>query len=218
MSDPTTLVIGANGGIGTRLVARLQAERPGSVRGMVRAGRVNDTLRDTGAELVEADLEGELRHALEGVDRVVFSAGSGGSTGLDKTLMVDVWGAVRVIELMGELGLRRLVMVSSIGVDDPLAGPESLRPYLVAKRVVDELLQQSGLDWTIVRPGRLTDDDGTGRVLLARRKDWPAIPRDDVAASIHAILHGTGWSGRITELFGAGQGEGTAVEHLTTAP
>jgi len=181
------LVLGANGGIGRRRVGQLDLTRDVLVRAMVRKEEQVDTIRALGAEVVLGDLEGDFARHLDGCDAVVFSIGSGGSTGLDKTLMVDLWGARRAVDAAVAAKVKRFVMVSSLGAGDPLQGPESLRPYLVAKRAADDHLEASGLDYTIVRPGQLLDDPGNGRV-RTEVQGHPAIPRDDVAATIEACL------------------------------
>jgi len=213
-----TLVIGGNGGIGRLLVAKMQAASPRSVRAMARPGRISDELAATKAEVVEADLNGELEHALEGVQAVVFSAGSGGTTGADQTLMVDLWGAVRTIALCESNGIDRFVMVSSIGADDPRRGPESLQPYLAAKNAADEVLMRSKLAWTVLRPGRLTDDDEGGRVRLSAEEAWPAIPRADVAEAIRQVLPADGWMRRMSTLFGGGDEDLPTAELGNRAP
>ncbi|WP_424006880.1 SDR family oxidoreductase [Haloferax denitrificans] len=183
-------VIGANGGIGRELLPRL-ADAGHDPVGVVRDESQFEAVRDRGGEPRLGDLEGDFDAALDGADAVVFTAGSGGSTGADKTLMVDLWGARRVVDACVEAGIHRFVMISSIGAGDPLAGPEPLRPYLVAKRCADDHLEQSSLDATVLRPARLTDADGTGAVSLAADGlggDTAEIPRADVAQTVVACL------------------------------
>ncbi|MCO8267451.1 SDR family oxidoreductase [Haloferax sp. AB510] len=182
-------VIGANGGIGRELLPRL-ADAGHDPIGVVRDESQFEAVRDRGGEPRLGDLEGDFDAALDGADAVVFTAGSGGSTGADKTLMVDLWGARRVVDACVDAGIDRFVMISSVGAGDPLAGPEPLRPYLVAKRCADDHLEQSSLDATILRPTRLTDAEGTGTVSLTldERDDTPEIPRADVAQAVVACL------------------------------
>lgn len=192
----TTLVIGANGKIGRLLVER-GAKRGLAMRAMVRDAAQREALEalggeGDGAEVVVADLLGDLDAAFEGVDRVVFTAGSGPHTGYDGTLLVDLHGAVRAIDLAKARGVRHFVMVSAMRAEDPLRGPEKLRPYLAAKDAADRILRQSGVPYTILRPGRLTDDPGTGRVRtsLGDTPDAITIPRADVAEALVALLEG----------------------------
>ncbi|WP_058826904.1 SDR family oxidoreductase [Haloferax sp. Q22] len=182
-------VIGANGGIGRELLPRL-ADAGHDPIGVVRDESQFEAVRDRGGEPRLGDLEDDFDAALDGADAVVFTAGSGGSTGADKTLMVDLWGARRVVDACVDAGIDRFVMISSVGAGDPLAGPEPLRPYLVAKRCADDHLEQSSLDATILRPTRLTDAEGTGTVSLTldERDDTPEIPRADVAQAVVACL------------------------------
>lgn len=127
--------------------------------------------------------------AFEGCDAVVFSAGGGPDGNIERKRTVDLEGSLKSIEAAQRAGIRRLVQVSAIGVDEPLG--EDVAPvwkaYVEAKRDADAALRDSGLDWTILRPGRLTDEPGTGRIALG---DVPRgeIPRADVAETIVAVL------------------------------
>ncbi|MFP4229321.1 MAG: SDR family oxidoreductase [Salinivenus sp.] len=194
----TIAVLGANGGIGRRLVPRL-VEAGHQAIGIVRSDDQFDRVREHGGEPRLGDLEGTFAPALEGADAVVFTAGSGGSTGWDKTILVDLWGATRAVDACEEAGIDRFVMISSRGADDPQAGREPLRPYLVAKHFADRYLQQSALDETILRPTRLTDAPGTGRVTTT---DGDPIPRADVAEAVVACLQDDTTVGRSMELYG----------------
>lgn len=209
-----TLIIGANGQVGRRLVARL-AEHGVPVRAMVRNEGQRSDLEALGAEVVTGDLEGAFVHALDGCDALVFTAGSGAGTGADKTLMVDLWGACKTIDACTASGPRRYVMVSARNAGDPDEGPEALRPYLVAKHFADAYLMRSGLAYTILRPGRLTDEPGTGRIRTTTPPaDEQAIPRDDVAAAIHACLTDEATTGATIELY---TGETLIPEALAAA-
>ncbi len=182
-----TLIIGANGQIGRHLVGML-VENGHEVRAMVRNPLHGISLESKGAEVVIADLEKDYRHALEGCEALVFSAGSGGHTGPDKTMIVDLWSALKTIDAACDLGVNRFVMVSSMGTEDPEKGRESMRHYFIAKRVADDRLVASGLDYTIVRPGRLTNDEGTGKIWVGEGNKLKQIPRVDVAATIVSLL------------------------------
>jgi uncharacterized protein YbjT (DUF2867 family) len=116
------------------------------------------------------------------VDAIVFAAGAGPGSGPERKRTVDLGAAVKCVEAAEELGVARFLIVSSIGAQDPEAGPESMRPYLRAKAEADARVAASSLDWTIVRPGSLTDEPGTGRVELSTTlgRRGP-VPRDDVA-------------------------------------
>ena len=182
------LVAGANGQVGQHIV-RLLAQGGHAARAMIRDESQAPGLQKLGGEPVVADLEEEVAHTVEGCDAVIFSAGGGPGSGPEKKETVDRQGAVKLIEAAKEHGARRYVMVSAMGAADPEAGSEAMQPYLFAKSRADETLQKSGLDYTIVRPGSLTDDPGTGAVeaapSLGRRGE---IPREDVARTIVATL------------------------------
>ena len=183
------LIAGANGKIGRHLV-RLLADNGHLCRAMVRDPAQEWELRELGAhEVVVADLEDDCRAALISCDAVVFTAGSGAHTGPDKTVDVDQNGAIGLIDQAREMGVDRFVIVSSMRADDPDSGPEHMRHYFIAKGNADDHLRASGLDYTIVRPGKLTEAAATGKVRIAERLDgFAEIPREDVAAVLLAVL------------------------------
>ncbi len=200
----TTAVIGANGGIGRRLLPLLD-EAGHEPIGIVRAEDQFDTIRDRGAEPRLGDLEGDVAPALDGADAVVFTAGAGGSTGWDKTILVDLWGAERVIRACEERDIDRFVMISSRGAGDPESRQGPIKPYIVAKHVADRTLRHSSLDETILRPTRLTDADGTGRVAAYFGHDPESgdpIPRADVAQVVVECLANEGTIGEAITLYG----------------
>ncbi|TAL86848.1 MAG: SDR family oxidoreductase [Rhodanobacter sp.] len=195
------LVVGANGHIGRRLI-KLMSSGPHQSRAMIRDPDQAEALREMGAhETVVADLEGDCGPALEGCDAIIFSAGSGGHTGQEKTDAIDRDGAIAMIDAAGKAGVNRLVMVSSMGADAPASGPENLQHYLRAKQAADRHLRASGLDYTIVRPGSLTDDNGTGRISAATELERSGkVPRDDVAAVLLQVLDAPNTKGKQFEL------------------
>jgi uncharacterized protein YbjT (DUF2867 family) len=194
------LVAGANGQIGQYLV-RMLAEEGHEVRAMIRDEDQAQGLRELGGEPVVADLEGEVAHTVEGCDAVIFSAGGGPGSGAEKKETIDRGGAVKLVDAAREHGARRYVMVSAIGAADPEAGSEAMQPYLFAKAQADQALQESGLDYTIVRPGSLTDETGTGTVeaapSLGRRGE---IPREDVARTLVVTLEKENTFGKTFEV------------------
>ena len=133
----------------------------------------------------------QLTDALHGADAVVFAAGAGPGSGPERKRTVDYGAAVKLIAAAEAAGVDRYVMVSSIGAHQPEAGQGPMRAYLQAKADADEALAASGLQWTIVRPGSLTDDPGTGLVSLSTDlgRRGP-IPRDDVAAVVERVIAG----------------------------
>ena len=133
---------------------------------------------------------------MAGADAVVFAAGAGPGSGAARKQTMDLGGAVKLIEAAKAAGVPRYVMVSSIGADHPSAPGGPMRPYLEAKAAADAALERSGLEFTIVRPGGLTDDDGTGRVTIGQDLAYGRIPRDDVAATLLAVLDTPSTAGR----------------------
>lgn len=197
----TIAVLGANGQIGRVLIPKL-THAGHNVRGLIRDDAQASTIQDAGAEPVVGDLEGPFDHVLDGCDAVVFTAGSGGKTGGDKTLLVDLWGALRSYEACHEKGIQRYVMVSALKVDSPDRGPASIRHYLVAKRIADEYLQRSGLDYTICRPGRLLNAPGRGRVDVRGQRGNPdaTVAREDVATVLAACIAAPNTIGKTFDL------------------
>ena len=196
------VVAGGHGQIGQRLL-RLLAERGDRARGLVRNSDHVADLEALGAEGVVADLErDDATDAVAGADAVVFAAGAGPGSGAERKRTMDLGGALKLIEAARANGVPRYVMVSSIGAHDPSSASGPMRPYLEAKAEADAALAASGLDWTIVRPGRLNNDPGTGRVELSDRLGGRGVvPRDDVAAVLLACLDERGTIGKTFELF-----------------
>jgi uncharacterized protein YbjT (DUF2867 family) len=153
-----------------------------------------------------------------GAGAVVFAAGAGPGSGPARKRTVDLGAAVRLVEAAQEAGVRRYVMVSSIGAHDPGGGPEAMRPYLEAKAGADAALVDSGLDFTIVRPGSSVSEPGTGKVdvstELGRRGP---IPRDDVAAILVTVLDAPETIGLTFEAFTGEQPVELAVRALARA-
>ncbi len=195
------LVVGANGQIGRRLISQMSSS-PHQSRAMIRDADQAETLRDLGADgTVVADLEGDCGPAAEGCDAVIFTAGSGGHGGPEKTDAIDRDGAIAMIDAAAQAGVQRLIMVSSMGADAPDSGPENLQHYLRAKQAADRHLRASELDYTIVRPGSLTDDNGTRRISAATElKRRGTVPRDDVAAVLLQLLDAPGTKGKQFEM------------------
>jgi uncharacterized protein YbjT (DUF2867 family) len=191
------VVAGGHGRVGIRLL-RLLSERGHSARGLIRNPDHAADLHEVGAEPVLCDIEGldDISGCCEGADAVVFAAGAGPGSGAERKRTVDYGGAVKLMEA----GVHRYVMVSAISAGRPSEWSEAMRPYYEAKAEADERLIQSGLDYTIVRPGGLTDDPGTGRVTVGTDLERGEIPRDDVAAVILAVLDAPSTTGKVFEL------------------
>ena len=198
------VVAGGHGQVALRLLALLAADGH-RARGLIRDPGHAADLEAVGAEPVLADLErdDDLAPHVRGAGAVVFAAGAGAGSGPERKRTVDLGGAVKLIAAAQATGARRYVMVSSVGAHDPAAGGEAMRPYLEAKAQADAALAASALDWTIVRPGRLTDEPGTGRVRVSAQLGERAdVPRDDVAATLVAVLGDPATIGLTFELFG----------------
>jgi uncharacterized protein YbjT (DUF2867 family) len=183
-------IAGGHGKIALRL-ARLLADRGEEVRALIRDPDHEADVRDAGAETVVCDLEHareqEVVDAIRGADAVVFAAGAGPGSGPERKWTMDYGGAVKLIAAAKAAGIRRYLMISSMGAD-PDAEGEGFAVYLRAKGKADAELGAAGLEHTIVRPGRLTDEPGTGRVQLGERVGRGDVPRDDVAAVLAACL------------------------------
>jgi uncharacterized protein YbjT (DUF2867 family) len=184
----TIVIAGGHGKVALRL-ARLLSARGDGVRSLIRNPGHAAGVHATGAEPVVADMEQleDLAEFVEGADAVVFAAGAGPGSGPERKRTVDLGAAVKLLDAARATGTRRYLMVSSMGIGDPGAWPDAMRPYLEAKAEADAALSASDLDWTIVRPGGLTDEPGTGLVQVGSLARG-SVPRDDVAAVLAACL------------------------------
>jgi uncharacterized protein YbjT (DUF2867 family) len=180
-------IAGGHGQIARRLT-RLLVARGDRVRGLIRNPEHADDLRADGAEPVVVDLESasvdEVAAAVEGADAVVFAAGAGPGSGAERKATMDRDGAIKLLEASPA----RFVIVSSIGAESPPPGDDVLAAYLRAKADADAAVAASDRDWTIVRPGPLTNDPGAGRVTISADPVRDAVARDDVAAVLAAVL------------------------------
>ncbi|WP_205699132.1 GNAT family N-acetyltransferase [Conexibacter sp. SYSU D00693] len=210
------VVAGAHGQIAKLLHPRLVA-RGDRVRGLIRNPDQAAALEALGVEPVVCDLEhadvDELRAAVRGADAFVFAAGAGPGSGAERKATMDRDGAVRTIRACEDEGVARYVIVSSIGADDPPQGDEVFAVYLRAKAEADEALKASKLDWTVVRPGPLTDDEPTGKVRAARHVGRESVPRADVADVLAAVLAEPETAGEVFEL---GSGDTPIDEAVAT--
>ena len=203
------VVAGAHGQVARRL-GRLLSGRGDTVVGIVRNPDHAADLTADGVDPVVLDLEAatvdEVAGVVSGADAVVFAAGAGPGSGADRKDTVDRGAAVLLADAAERAGVRRYVLVSSMGVDavadgaTPADMDEVFVAYLRAKLAAEQdLLARPGLDTTVLRPGGLTDDAGTGRVTLTRRVERGSVPRDDLAAVLLALLDGPG-GGAVLEL------------------
>jgi uncharacterized protein YbjT (DUF2867 family) len=197
------LVIGGHGQVGLRLL-RLLTREGHRGRGVIRKAQQASDLEAVGAEAVLCDLErgDDLRPHLDAADAIVFAAGAGPGSGPGRKRTVDYGAAVKSMEAARDRGATRFVIVSSIGTHDVAGSAEAMRPCLEAKRDADDALKQSGLEWTIVKPGHLTDAPGSGRVQVRRSFGGRAdVPRDDVALVLLECLQAPNMIGVEFELF-----------------
>ncbi len=186
-SKENILVAGANGTTGKQIVSYLKESQYYNPVAMVRKAEQQEQFKIQEIETVLGDLEEDLTEVVKGIDKIIFAAGSGGHTGPEKTIAVDQEGAKRLIDAAKNAEVQKFVMLSSINADEPESN-EKLEHYLKAKKNADEHLMKSGLTYTIVRPGTLTNETGTKEVETATKVEYGKITRDDVAYTlVHAL-------------------------------
>ena len=203
MPPMDVLVAGGHGQIALHLL-RMLAEQGHHARGLIRNPDHAPDLEALGAVPVLCDLEHDDPAPHVGTaDAIVFAAGAGPGSGAERKRTVDYGGAVKLIAAAEPLGVRRYVMVSSMGAEDPASASEGMRPYQQAKHDADRELIRSNLDWTVVRPGRLTNAPGSGRVDLAQRLGrFGEVPREDVALVLLETLGNERTVHRVFEVLG----------------
>lgn len=196
-------IAGAHGQIARRLT-KLLTQDGEEVVGLIRKEEQAEDIRADGGEPALVDLEQDtveqVAEAIAGCDAAVFAAGSGPGSGEARKWSMDRDGAVLLMRACEQAGVERYVMISSMGAGDPPEGDEGFAVYLQAKAAADEALRESDLRWTIVRPGKLTDEDGSGKVEAGESIGKGEIPRDDVAASLAVILREDPAPNRVVEL------------------
>jgi uncharacterized protein YbjT (DUF2867 family) len=214
------VIAGGHGQIALRL-ERLLAARGDDVAGIIRKPEQADDLRAAGAEPVVLDLESasvdEVAAALRGADAAVFAAGAGPGSGTARKETVDHAAAVLFADAAERAGVRRFLVISSMGADapPPPGTDDVFAAYLRAKAAADDdIRSRTDLDWTILRPGRLTDDPGTGRVHLAARTGRGAVPRDDVAAVLAELIDTPSTAGLTLELTSGATPVAVAVKDI----
>ncbi|MFT5252818.1 MAG: hypothetical protein ACI87N_001840 [Flavobacteriales bacterium] len=178
------LVAGASGTTGRIIINLLKASKTYQPIAMVRKQDQKDHFEKQGVLTVLADLEEDLSHAVKNADKIIFAAGSKGKN----IIGVDQEGAKSLIDVAKDAGVEKFVMLSSMGADNP-AVSNDLEDYLRAKQNADDHLRSSGLNYSIVRPGHLTDEDGTGKIQLKEKlKIEGSISRADVAKTLVETL------------------------------
>jgi uncharacterized protein YbjT (DUF2867 family) len=184
-------IAGGHGKV-ARELARLLVARGDRVRGLIRNPEHAADLRADGSEPVICNLEAagveEVAAAIAGADAVVFAAGAGPGSGAERKLTLDRDGAIKLLGAARVAQVKRYLMISSVGAESPPEGDDVFSVYLRAKAEADRALAASHQAWTIVRPGLLKDDPGTGKVRIGDEPFRGEVPRDDVAAVLAAVL------------------------------
>ena len=198
------VIAGGHGQIALRL-ERLLAARGDEAAGIIRNPEQSEDLRAAGAEPVVLDLESatvdQTAEVLRGADAAVFAAGAGPNSGTERKDTVDRGAAVLFADAAERAGVRRYIVVSSMGADPDHPGDEVFDAYLRAKGAADAYVRsRTALDWTILRPGMLTNDAGTGQVQLSVSTGRGPVPRDDVAAALLELLDTPATAGLTLEL------------------
>jgi uncharacterized protein YbjT (DUF2867 family) len=210
-------IAGGHGQIALRL-ARLLSQRGDQVVALIRNPEHAEDVRQVGAEPAVVDLEyaseTDVTQAIAGAEAVVFAAGAGPGSGSARKETMDYGGAVKLIAAAKQAGVRRYVIVSSMGADPDAPGDDTFSVYLRAKGRADEAVRASGLDTTVVRPGGLTNDPGTGRVTVGESLPRGQVTRDDVAAVLAAVLDSPSTIGRTFDLTGGETAVAEAVAGL----
>ncbi|MET0758358.1 MAG: NAD(P)H-binding protein [Mycobacterium sp.] len=201
------VIAGGHGKIAL-VLERLLSDRGDSVAGLIRNPAQVGDLENAGAEAMVVDLEkssvDQVAGHLHGADAVVFAAGAGPGSGAARKETVDRDAAILLADAAEAAGVRRYLMISAMGADDRTQDGEAdpvFAAYLRAKAAADEAVRaRTALDPTIVRPGLLTNDPGTGRVTIADSTGRGSIPREDVAAVLVALMDTPGTGGQTFEV------------------
>ena len=194
------LIVGANGKVGTLLCGKLWGAHDFSPVALIRDHRQQTKFTAIGVPAVTGDLEEGVSKFLPGLDAVVFTAGSGSRTGPDKTTDVDQNAAIRLMDDCEQQNVKRFVMISAIGAD-PNSNSDRIQHYLRAKGVADSRLRSSSLDYTILCPGTLNDEKGTGQIHAS--ENFPIMvlfPEEDLASVIIETLRNYMTIGKTIEL------------------
>jgi uncharacterized protein YbjT (DUF2867 family) len=210
-------IAGGHGQIALRL-AKVLSQRGDEAVALIRNPDHADEVRQAGAEPAVVDLEqaseDDVAQAITGSDAVVFAAGAGPGSGPARKETMDYGGAVKLIAAAKQAAVDRYVIVSSMGADPNTPGDETFSVYLRAKGKADDAVRASGLDATVVRPGGLTNDVGTGRVNLGGNLPRGRVSRDDVAAVLVAVLNSPNTIGKTVDLIGGDTPVAEAVEAI----
>jgi uncharacterized protein YbjT (DUF2867 family) len=208
-------IAGAHGKIAMRLIPMLTALGDSAI-GLIRNPEHAEDVSRAGGTPVVCDLESatveEITGHLQGADATVFAAGAGPGSGAARKRTMDRDGAVKLLQAASASGIRRYVIISAVGAEGPPDGDDVFSAYLRAKAEADDAVRASDRDWTILRPGGLTDDAGSGLVRIASEPFNGRIPRDDVAAVLVRVLDDPRAFGRVLYLNGGSEPIEDAVE------
>ncbi len=179
------LVVGATGTTGKKVVDLLKSSQYFEPVAMVRKEGQTQEFAAKQVKTVLGDLEKDVTHTVENIDKVIFAAGSGGK----KVVEVDQEGAKKMIDASKNKSIKKFVMLSSMGAGEPEKA-EELKEYLKAKHNADEYLKSSNLPYAIVRPGSLTNEKGEGKIAIGKSlQQQGSISRDDVAQVLTRTIH-----------------------------
>jgi len=210
------LIVGATGHTGKRIIRILKNSEIYQPIAMVRKEEQRSFFEDSGVRTILGDLEHNLEHTLIGINRIIFVAGSGSATGTDKTIAVDQDGAIRLIDAAKKATIQKIVMLSTMGTENAESN-STMSSYLVAKKKADDYLIDSGVPFTIVRPGNLTHNLGTSKVMAAPQLNQTgSISRDDLAAVLVRCLEDNKASNATFELLEGQSPIEVVLEKLTT--
>jgi nucleoside-diphosphate-sugar epimerase len=208
-------IAGAHGKIAMRL-SRLLVDGGHQAIGLIRNPAHADEVRAAGARPVICDLEQagleKISAAVNGAEVVVFAAGAGPGSGAERKMTMDRDGAIKLLEASAQ-GRARYLMVSSIGAEAPPSGDAVFSVYVRAKAEADAAVMATDRDWTIVRPGALTDDPGTGRVRIDTTPFRSRVPRDDVAAVVAQVIAADSAHGQVLYVNGGEEPIESALTH-----
>ena len=214
-TDVIVAIAGAHGKVALRLTRLLSADGD-SVIGLIRNPDQATDVSERGGSPTLCDLESaseeQIATAIRGADAAVFAAGAGGRGGAARTLTVDRDGAIKLLHAAASAGVPRYLIISAGGAEDPPDGDDGLSIYLRAKADADAAVQSSDREWTILRPGPLTDDPGTGRPRLDPTPGRGTVSRDDVALVLARLLHDERSAHRVLYINGGDQPLDQALE------
>ncbi|WBL23423.1 SDR family oxidoreductase [Zunongwangia sp. HRR-M8] len=212
------LIIGAHGKVGQRISKAMSASKDFEPTAFIRKEEQKPLFEEMGVATVVESLENTpeaIGDVIKNYDAVVFSAGSGGNTGDDKTITIDLDGAIKSINQAEKHGVKRFIMVSASHTDDRSYWDQvdGMQPYYTAKYYADLELKRSKLDYTILRPVLLTDEDAAGKIIMSENPDEvnSEIPRQAVAETVLAVLQNPKSKGKIIEM---SKGDHTISEAL----